>query len=343
MGQAESLPSRIRNEQELDELLSRPWPALVELMGRLSGDIMVLGAGGKMGPSLARMAQRAMGAAGCRQQVIAVGRGPLPELAAAGVSTLRCDLLDLEAVERLPQAENVIFMAGRKFGTQGSETATWASNVLVPYHVARTFQRSRIVVFSTGCVYPLVRESTPATEETPPEPVGEYAQSCLGRERIFQYLSEQAGERVSIIRLNYAIGLRYGVLQDLAARIWSGRPVDVTTGHVNVIWQGDACNMALLSLRLASSPPRVLNVTGPETISVRETAQALGQLLGKQVEFVGEESGYSYLSDASQAIAVLGSPRVSLQQMLAWSAQWVMRGGTSLGKPTHFEVQDGKF
>ena len=338
------LPKQVNTVAELDELLSRPSPALVELMRRLQGDLLVLGAGGKIGPSLCRMAYRAIEAAGVAKQVIAVARSPLPELAREGITTLTCDLLDPEAVARLPRAANVVFMAGRKFGSTGNEPLTWAANVIVPCHVARVFTGSRVAVFSTGCVYPLLpAESGGATEQTPPEPVGEYAQSCLGRERVFDYYSQAVGERVVQVRLNYAIDLRYGVLHDLASRVWAGEPVDVTTAWVNVIWQGDACDWALRALELAASPSRTLNVTGPQMLSVRELAGELGRRLGREVTFAGRENGLAYLSDARQAVKLFGPAAVPLARMLAWTAHWLRMGGPSLGKPTHFETQDGRF
>ena len=338
------LPETIRDEAELDALLSQPSPALVEFASRLEGDLLVLGGGGKVGPTLVRMARRAFAEAGASGDVIAVARRPLPDLAAEGVRTLQCDLLDPDAVARLPRAPDVVFMAGRKFGSTGDEPATWAANVLVPYHVARTFTESRVAVFSTGCVYPLMPVSSGgATEETPPDPVGEYSMSCLGRERVFDYVSQAAGERVVHLRLNYAVELRYGVLVDVAQRVLAGEPVDLSSAHANVIWQGDACDWALRSLELAECPPAVLNLTGPEVLSVREMAEVFGRLLDKPVQFTGADTGRTYLSDASRALARFGSPRVPVERIIQWTADWLRRGGRTLGKPTHFEVQDGRF
>jgi nucleoside-diphosphate-sugar epimerase len=340
----EPWPDEIRTEQELDELLTRPSPQLVEFMRGLQGDILVLGAGGKIGPTLAVMARRAIEAAGSRAAVMAVARRPLEALRAAGVRTLECDLLDPAAVDRLPRAQNVLFLAGRKFGATGNEAATWTANVIVPYLAARTFTESRVVAFSTGCVYPLMSDSGDgATEETPPDPVGEYSASCLGRERVFEHFSQSRGERVLLLRLNYAVELRYGVPVDVAGRVWRGEPVDVTCGCANVIWQGDACRQALLALGLAASPARVLNVTGPEKVFIRDLAATFGRLLGKEPVFSGQESGRSYLSCSARAQRLFGPPRVSLDRMIRWIAAWVRAGGRSLGKPTHFEVQDGKF
>lgn len=338
------LPSEINTIQELDEMLSRPSPRLVEYMKTLQGDIMILGAGGKVGPTLVRTAQRAIQAAGVKKDIVAVDVLPMPALEADGVKTITCDLLDLEAVAKLPQVENVIYMVGRKFGSTGQEWLTWGINVIIPYHVARAFTGSRIAAFSTGCVYPVMHVDTGgATEDVPAEPVGEYAQSCLGRERMFDYYSEKFGEKVVHIRLNYAIDLRYGVLYDIASKVWAGEPVDVTTGIANVIWQGDVSNQVLMSFDQASSPAAILNVTGPEIISIRETAVKFGKLMGKDVTFSGVENGKGYLNNPTKATKLFGAPTVSFDQMLQWIAHWIMIGGENLGKPTHFETQNGKY
>lgn len=340
----EPLPDVIETVEELEEVLSRPSEALVEFMKSLDGDVMILGAGGKIGPTLARMARRAMNAAGAAGDVYAVDLAPLEGLADHGVKTIRCDLLDLQAVQDLPGALNIIYMAGRKFGSTGGEHLTWAMNCIVPYHVARTFLSSRIVVFSTGCVYPLVDVTTGgATERTPLEPVGEYSMSCLGRERMFDYASRTREQKVLLFRLNYAVELRYGVVVDVATKVFHGQPVDVTTGFANVLWQGDVCDQALRSLALADSPPRALNVTGPETIAIRELARTFGELFGVEASFTGEENGMAYLSSAAKAAALFGYPSVPLGRVVEWTAHWIQRGGESLGKPTHFETQDGKY
>ena len=340
----QDLPSTIDTVEQLEEVLSRPSERLIEFMSSLEGDILVLGAGGKIGPTLCRTAARAIDAAGVDKKVLAVDVAPLPALEAAGVETIRCDLLDPGAAADLPRAANVVFMAGRKFGSTGSEHLTWAVNCVVPYHVARTFTGSRVVVFSTGCVYPVVDLQTGgATERTPPEPVGEYSMSCLGRERMFDYFSREAGEKVLLFRLNYSVELRYGVLADVARKVHRGEPVDVTTGYANVLWQGDVCNQALRSLALAASPPRALNVTGPETLSIREVACAFGRLLGKDVTIAGEENGRAYLSSAVEAATLLGNPDVPVGRVIEWTAHWVAAGGEDLGKPTHFETQDGRY
>jgi len=339
-----SLPDKIGSVDQLDDLLSTPSPSLIETFRGLAGDVMIIGAGGKIGPTLTRMARRAADAAGTPRQVYAVDLAPLSALEATGIQTMRCDLLDLEAVRKLPRVENVVFMAGRKFGSTGSEPVTWAVNVIAPYHVAATFTSSRIAAFSTGCVYPVMPlHTTGATEATPPNPVGEYAMSCLGRERMFDYFSRERGERVAQIRLNYAVELRYGVLVDIALKVYHGEPVDVTTGFANVIWQGDACDYVLRALPLAASPPRILNVTGPELFSVRRIARRFGDLLGKEPLFSGEENGLGYLSNAAEAHRLFGYPSVPLDRILGWTADWVRTGGETLSKPTHFETQDGSY
>lgn len=335
---------KINTTQTLEELMSRPHGELIELMGRLKGDIIVLGASGKMGPTIVRMAKRGIDQAGAHSRVIAVARKPMLEFEEIGVETVTCNMLDIEAVRNLPRAENVVFMVGRKFGSTGNEHLTWATNILAPYHVASTFADSRTVLFSTGCVYPVMHMDTGgATEETKPEPVGEYAQSCLGRERIFEHYSRVRGVKVVHIRLNYSVELRYGVLFDVAWNVWNGRPVDVTTGYVNVIWQGDACNQILLSLEMAASPPEILNITGPEVISIRETGLKFGRLFKKDVNIIGKENNMGYLSNASRAQSLYGAPKTSVEQVVEWIAHWIKSGGESLGKQTHFETQDGRY
>ena len=340
----QDLPETVDSAEQLDELLSTPSRQLVEFVRTLDGDVMILGAGGKIGPSMARMAHRAVQQAGADKKVYAVDVAPLPALAAAGITTLTCDMLDLAAIQRLPRTKNIVFMAGRKFGSTGGEHLTWAVNVVVPYHVARTFTDSRIVAFSTGCVYPLADvHGGGSTELTPPDPVGEYAMSCLGRERMFEYYSRTQGERVLQFRLNYAVELRYGVLVDVATKVFRGEELDVTTGYANVLWQGDVCNQALLCLGQAASPPAVLNVTGPETISIREVAHQFGRLFGKAPRIVGTENGRGYLSNAARAKELFGPPSVPLERLISWIAHWIQAGGENLGKPTHFEAQDGKY
>ena len=338
-----SLPEKIETASQLDELLSRPSPGLIDRMAKLDGDILIFGAGGKMGPTLARMAKRAVDEAGVKKAVIGVARRPLEGFEEHGIETLQCDLSNLDAVKALPQVENVVYMAGRKFGSTGSEHLTWGANVIIPYHVASTFTQSRVAMFSTGCVYPLADLTTAGCKETDsPDPIGEYAQSCLGRERIFDYFSHEAGERVVHIRLFYAVEMRYGVLVDVGRKVWAGEPVDLTTGHANVIWQGDASDHILQSLDLASTPPAILNVTGP-AVSIKDVAESFGRLMGKDVRFSGESNGIGYLGDPAEAIRRFGELTVSADEMIRWIAHWIQVDGESLGKPTHFEAQDGKY
>jgi dTDP-4-dehydrorhamnose reductase len=338
------LPSRIGNVEELADFLSTPSKALTDYFSSLDGDVMILGAGGKVGPTMAMMAHRACQAAGGRQKVIAVDVAPLENLAGAGIETIQCDLLDLEDVKRLPKCRNIVFMAGRKFGSTGSEWLTWAINVMVPHNVAQTFLDSRIAVFSTGCVYPVVHVYTGGSVETdPPDPIGEYAMSALGRERAFDYYSAEKGEKVLQVRLNYALELRYGVLVDVATKVFNGEPVDVTTGFMNGIWQGDCCDQVLRSFDLATSPSSVLNVTGPEILSIRWIANRFGELFGKEAIISGEENGKGYISNAAKANAIFGNPSVPVGKIVEWIADWIQRGGETSGKPTHFETQDGKY
>jgi nucleoside-diphosphate-sugar epimerase len=337
------LPEVIRDEEQLDEVMTRPWPSVVDFLRDIDGDILVLGAGGKIGPTLVRMLSRAVAASGARRDVIPVVRRP-PDTPVPGVRSITCDLMVPEAVAALPRAPNVFFLAGRKFGSTGNEPLTWATNVIVPYHVARIFTESRIVAFSTGGVYPIMDvETGGATEQTPPEPLGEYSMSCLGRERMFDYFSQTAGERVVHIRLNYAVEMRYGVLVDIATKVWRGEPLDVTTGWANVIWQGDVANYAILALQMATSPAQPLNITGPGMISIRDTAETFGRLLGRKPIITGKENGLAYVSSAGRSHSMFGMPQVPLERVIQWTADWVRRGGRNLGKPTHFEVQDGKY
>ncbi len=337
-----------RSLPHLEDALSDPPPTVVQVLQRLSGDVLILGAGGKMGPSLARMIRRASDLAGTNRRVMGVARFSSPGLEKAlrewGVETLRCDLLDEQAVSRLPEAANVIYLAGMKFGATGQAPLTWAMNAYIPALVCRRFAGSRIVAFSTGNVYGLAPVASGGSVETDaPAPVGEYAMSCLGRERIFEHFSRQCGTRAALIRLNYACDLRYGVLVDLALKIQCGDPVDVAMGWFNTIWQGDANALALQALDRTASPPAVFNVTGPETLNVRQTCDQLGRLLGKAPRFSGDESDSAILSNASRALAAFGKPRVTAEQLIHWVAAWVGQGGATLNKPTHFESRDGNF
>ncbi|HVX61591.1 MAG TPA: NAD-dependent epimerase/dehydratase family protein [Pirellulales bacterium] len=337
----------IENEDQLDDLLSEPTPEVVAALGRLSGDILVLGVAGKMGPSLARMARRASDAAGIQRRVIGVARfsaGGQEALEAYGVETIQCDLHDEGAVVRLPEAENVIYMVGRKFGSTGEEYQTWATNCYVPALICRKYRHSRIAAFSTGNVYGLAQaDGGGSCESDSLAPVGEYAMSALGRERLFEYFSRSQGTPLAIVRLNYACELRYGVLVDLAQRIQAGEPVDLSMGYLNTIWQGDANAMTLCALEHVASPPWTVNVTGPELLSVRSICERLGELLDKLVRYTGIESDTAILSNVSRATELWGTPRIGVDQLLTWIVDWVGRGGRSLGKPTHFESRDGKF
>lgn len=335
-------------EAELDERLSRPTPGAIEVLRRLPGDLLVLGAGGKMGPSLCRMARRALDAGGLPGRVIAVSRFGEPGVAAAlareGIIVLQADLLDRDALAGLPDAPNILFLAGQKFGTRDAPHRTWAMNAIAPARVAERYAGRRTVVFSTGNVYPLYpADSRGPTEADPVGPVGEYAMSCLARERIFEHASRTRGLPVIILRLNYAVDLRYGVLVDIAQRVRTGNPVPLTMGSANVIWQGDANGWALRSLALASSPATVLNLTGPERLRVRETALWFGQRFGRAPEFEGREAADALLSDASRALALFGPPRIGLATLMEWVASWIERGGRLLERPTRFEVRDGGF
>lgn len=336
------------NIESLEAELATPSNALIADLSKLEGSIMLLGAGGKMGPSLAMLARNALDAAGSSADVTAVSRfsdeAAERRLNDAGVKTLRADLLNEQQLAGLPEVENVVYMAAMKFGTSGQEARTWAMNTYLPGRVAEKFKNSRIVAFSTGNVYPLSPLATGApTEDDPTGPIGEYAQSCLGRERMFQYFSELHGTEVAILRLNYAIELRYGVLVDIALAVHEGRPVDLAMGHVNLIWQGDANEIALRSLLHASSPPTIFNMTGPETASVRRLAERLGARLGKEPTFAGVEADSALLNDASKSHALFGYPSVTLNTMIDRVADWVAAGGETSGKPTKFQVRTGAF
>jgi hypothetical protein len=338
----------IRTVQELEERLSRPSAADVSAMAALDGDLLILGAGGKMGPSLAHRARRATEQAQVNKRIIAVSRfddaGLRSQLSSRNIETIACDLLEPGALAKLPVVKNVIFMAARKFGTTGSEHLTWAMNTFLPGLVAEHFRDSRIVAFSTGNVYAL---SAPgrggAVESDQVAPQGEYAQSALGRERMFEYGSNCWGTPVTILRLNYAVELRYGVLVDIALAVFERRPIDLRMGFVNVIWQGDANSWCLRSFPHCQSPPLVLNVTGPETLSVRSIAHEFGRKFGIQPIFEFEETDTALLSNATRAHQLFGCPMVTAGEVVGWLADWVLSRGPMLNKPTHFEARDGKF
>jgi nucleoside-diphosphate-sugar epimerase len=343
-------PARVifASEAALEDALSAPSAGLLASLRSTPGDIVVLGAAGKMGPTLARMARRAIDALGRRDRVIAVSRFSSPKAEQAlhtwGIETIRCDLLDRDAVAALPDAPNVIFMAGQKFGTSDAPSLTWAMNVVLPWIAAERYAESRIVAFSTGNVYALSSVlGGGARESDAPSPIGEYAMSCLGRERIFEHAASRRGTRVAIVRLNYAVDLRYGVLVDIASRVLRGERIDLRMGHVNVIWQGDANDWALRCLAHASAPPFVVNVTGIETLAVRELAVRFGELLDRAPSFTGTESADALLSNASVAHRLFGPPSVPVSTLIEWVAEWVHAGRPLLGKPTHFEERTGAF
>lgn len=327
-------------------MLSEPRPRTVAALSQCAGDIMVLGAGGKMGPTLSLMALRA--SAGSDRRVIAVSRWSSADaertLRERGVETIRCDLLDPRAVNELPRVPNVVFMAGQKFGTTGSPAFTWGMNTLVPAYCCDHLRDSVIVAFSTGNVYPLTQVDAGGSRESDTlGPVGEYAASCVGRERMLELAAQRYGTRVSIIRLNYATELRYGVLVDIATRVARGEPVSLAMGYVNVIWQRDASRIALEALTRAAAPPYVVNVTGTQRLSVRETAEWYAARLGKPVTFSGTEGSDALLSNTTRMRQDFGAPEMPIEEMLELTAQWVERGGALLGKPTKFEARDGRF
>ena len=338
----------IDSEQELNSLLTQPSEADISFARHLSGDTMVLGAGGKMGPTLAQRLLRALRSADRKSRVIAVSRFQSSdaerELVEACVETISCDLLDADSLKRLPLVENVLFLAGRKFGSAGDPEVTWAMNTVVPVNVAQHFRESRIVAFSTGNVYPFVSpERGGCVESDTPAPIGEYAQSCLGRERIFEFYSKQFHTPCLILRLNYAIDLRYGVLIDIARQVHGGKPVDLSVPAVNVLWQGDANSYAMRSLELCESPARILNVTGPETIQVVRAAEFFARRFNRELLVKGESKGVALLNNAGACHAALGYPTVSAEELMDAVANWVESGGTSLNKATKFQVTDGKF
>jgi nucleoside-diphosphate-sugar epimerase len=340
-----ALPDRFESVAALEEFMTAPTPELAADLAKVPGDILILGVAGKMGPTLARLARRAAP----DRRIVGVARFSDPSaraaLEAAGVETVACDLLDRRAVAALPKLPNVVYMAAMKFGAAGNPALTWAMNVHAPAIVAETFAAARIVAFSTGCVYPFVPvASGGATEDTPATPPpGDYAASCVGRERMFEHFSRQLGTPGRIVRLNYAIDMRYGVLHDIGTKVRDGAPIDLSMGHVNVIWQGDANSVALRCLARATAPTTPINVTGTETIAVRELAEAFGRRFGRAPRLTGTEASAGWLSNAARMVAEFGSPRVSLERMLDWTADWLSRGMASLGKPTHYEVRDGRF
>jgi nucleoside-diphosphate-sugar epimerase len=343
-----ALPDTIESEEALDELLTRPRAELVSFIKTVGRPLVILGAGGKMGPTLAVLARRAAEAAAHKLDVIAVSRFSNETarrwLEERGVRTLSCDLYDVEAVRQLPPADEVIFLVGHKFGTTQSPATTWAANTVVPARAAERYAGARIVALSTGNVYPhspVARGGSVESDEL--TPLGEYANATVGRERIFEFYSQRNGTRIVLLRLFYAVEMRYGVLRDLADKVWAGKTIDLTNGHFNCIWQGDANEMALRSLALAAAPPAAFNLTRAETLSARTVATRLGELMGRPARFAGIESDTALLGNTAKLRAQLGDPPTPLDAMLRWTADWVKRGGRSLGKPTHFEVRDGRY
>ena len=337
-----SLPARFADVEALEAFMSQPTPALERALAGID-EILVIGVGGKMGPTLARMARRA------GKRVVGVARFSEPglrnRLEAWGVECLACDLLDRAALERLPRLGHVVFMAGHKFGAAGNAALTWAMNVGVPYAVADAFRASTIVAFSTACVYPFVPVEGAGADESVPAtpPPGDYATTCVGLEQAFLFVSHRHGTPGRLMRLEYAIDMRYGVLHDVARKVFAGEPVDVTMGHVNLLWQGEANEQALRLLAQATTPTTPINVSGAEVLSVRRLAEDFGRLFGKPVSITGREAPTAWLVDTSAARRLFGAPRVPLARMLEWQADWVARGLPSLGKPTHFETRDGRY
>ena len=341
---------RPRSLVELEQLLSLPSAAVVEELARLEGNLVVLGAGGKIGPTLARMARRALDESGNDSEVLAVSRFSRPglqdELESGGVRTLASDLTEPGAVERLPDAAAVLFLAGKKFGTSASPASTWAINAWTPGLVARRYGGVPTVVFSSGNVYPMIDVEEPgggSTEESVPAPLGEYAASVLARECVFEHFARLFGTPTLLLRLSYAVELRYGVLVDVARRVLAGEPIDLRVGYVNVLWQGDANAMALRCLGLARRPVRVLNVTGLERVSIRDLATRFGERFERRPKFSGDEGATALLSDAALAHRLLGPPAVPLERLVEWTAEWVAGDGDTWGLPTHYEVADGTF
>lgn len=338
----------IKNVDQLEDVMTTPSPALIETLVQTPGDILILGVSGKMGPTLARLAKRAITQAGAKKRVIGVARfsnaAAREELHKSGIETIACDLLNPRDIQQLPDVENIMYMIGMKFGSTGREAETWAINAYIPAVVTQKFKNSRIVLFSTGNVYPLTPVKLGGSKESDATgPIGEYAQSALARERIFEYFCRAQQTPGVILRLNYAIDLRYGVLLDVAQKVFHGQTIDLSMGHANVIWQGDANAMALRCFGLTQTPPLVLNLTGPETVSIRRLAESFGALLDKSPKLTGEESETALLSNAGRCFELLGYPTITLEQMIQWVAHWVKISGPTLAKPTHFETRTGKF
>lgn len=338
----------MRTTADLDEFMCRPSNALIDDIRKINGDIMVLGAGGKMGPTLCKLAVNAIKQAGLSKKIYAVSRFTnsihSENLESYGVIVIKADLLDENSLSSLPDVPNIIYMAGRKFGTSDDQSLTWVMNVYLPGRIAEKFKNSRIVVFSTGNVYPFTDiDSGGSTENSPVGPVGIYAQSCLGRENIFRYFSNKYNTPMLMFRLNYAIDLRYGILLEIAKTVKSGKPLDITTGYFNVVWQGYANEIAIRSLPHCESPIRILNVTGFETVSAKETAYKFASYFNTTAVFTGSEQSTALLSNASKCMKLFGKPSVSLDEMISMIADWIKNEGETISKPTHFQERDGKF
>lgn len=344
----ENYPEYFKNENELEEVLSKPTTEVIELVRYLKGDIIFLGVAGKMGVSMARMTKKACDIAGIKKRIIGVSRFSSEEqhqfLEESGIEIFKGDLMDLKFISSLPEVENVYYLAGMKFGTQGNKSLTWAMNSYLPGLVADKFKNSKIVAFSTGCVYPFVSYKSGGSKETDPtDPVGEYAQSCLGRERLFEFGSNKNQTPVSLIRLFYAVEMRYGVLVDIATKVYNNEPVDVTMGYSNVIWQGDANAMILQTILHCKSPAFHINITGSELVSIREIAFKFGKLMNKTVTITGAENETALLGNADLSFKLFEKPKIALDKILVWTAKWIESEKRLLGKPTHFEVRDGKY
>jgi len=341
-------PDKISDKTLLEDILSLPTEAAIKMFSEIEGDIIFLGIGGKIGPSLAKMAKRACNKAGVEKRIYGVSlfdsdqqRKQIEDL---GIETMHGDLLDMDFVKGLPKAKNVFFLAGMKFGSEENISLTWAVNSYMPALIAEHFKDSKIVAFSTGCVYPLVPvESGGSLESDPPNPLGEYAQSCLGRERMFEYGSNIHQTKVCLIRLNYSVELRYGVLVDIASKVKNHEAIDLSMGYFNVIWQGDMNDVVLRSLEICDSPAKILNITGEEVLSVKELALEFGKLFNVKPEFFNVEAKTALLNNSQQAFQLFGRPKVSTRQIIKWIAVWIAEGRETLGKPTHYEVRDGKY
>ncbi len=343
-----SYPEKIESDQALDEVLTRPGPELVEFIRTISSPLVLLGVGGKMGPTLAVLARRAVQEAGCKLDIVAVSRFSDPSirtrLDSYAIQTLACDLMRREDLQQLPEADNLIYLVGLKFGTTQNPAATWATNTLIPSHICDRYPHCRIVALSSGSIYPFVPVASGGAVETESlTPLGEYANACVARERIFEYYSQNNGTPIALLRLFYAVELRYGILVDLAAKVFAGEPIDLRMGYFNWIWQGDANAMILRTLALVHTPPELYNLTHPQIQSVRTIAEKFGELLGRRVHLTGSEADTALLGNPARLCATLGEPAMPVEIVMRWIADWLLRKGRLLGKPTHFEVRDGRY